>query len=126
MSDIKTYEENNPRNDRIIQNALRKIDSDILSNAICNEDDDVKQNIYRNMSIRAVKFLKDENQEKKGIELAVDGMEPMIIASILEKYKKTLIMKEELKMKMIIEAIDSINYMENIEILEQKLMAYHI
>ncbi len=208
MNVIMNYEENTLRNNRIIQNALRQIDSEILANAICNQSDDVHKIIYRNMSIRAVNFIKKDIQNKrgriskkqdeeaqsffikllknsndnyieisesdlstikfkfstdsldeltntlltiaeisknqgvlilekeltkinnpllkKGLELVIDGIDPMIIASILEKYKRTILKKEEIKMNMIMETIDSINYKEYPEVLKEKLEAHNI
>ena len=61
---------------------------------------------------------------RKGLELLIDGWEPLLIQSLLEKYKATYMKHVETELNMILEGIDSIAMLDLPLVMEEKLKAY--
>ncbi len=59
-----------------------------------------------------------------GIELLVDGTDPVLIRSILEKYQETYLQQAKAALSMIVEGIDSLTERINPALVEVKLRAY--
>jgi hypothetical protein len=60
MLNLDPYREPNLRNDQIIQRALRDIDSEPMSTAMVGMPEAWQTIIFRNMSVRAVAFIKED------------------------------------------------------------------
>jgi hypothetical protein len=206
MSDFEIYQENTEFNNRIIQYALREIDTKVLAIALSPLSEDTCQIVYRNMTSRAVslviqeieelgkipeksvkyaqahflkklkKFhafqiendqnvidelpqLKTDNEEtiintfvtlqryirkhnyldiekcieenthpllKKGLELFLDGWEPLLSQSILERYRTAYIEKIERETMMILEGMNSLFAKDLPQVIEEKLGAFNV
>lgn len=63
---------------------------------------------------------------QKGIEFLVDGTDPLLIRSILEKYQETYLQQAKATLNMIVEGIDSLAAKDHPYIVEQKLRAYMV
>jgi flagellar motor component MotA len=61
---------------------------------------------------------------KKGLELVVDGWEPLLMQSVLEKYRDTYLRKIENQLNMIIEGLDSLASRDIPYATEERLNAY--
>ena len=61
---------------------------------------------------------------RKGIEFLVDGSDPLMVRSILEKYRETYLQQTKATLNMIVDGIDSLAAKEHPYLVEQKLRAY--
>ena len=61
---------------------------------------------------------------RKGIEFLVDGSDPLMVRSILEKYRETYLQQAKAALNMIVDGIDSLAAKEHPYLVEQKLRAY--
>ena len=62
----------------------------------------------------------------KGLQLMVDGTDPELITSILERTKQTILREYEERLSMIIEGVDSIHFGDHPMFVAEKLEAYRI
>ena len=62
----------------------------------------------------------------KGLQLMVDGTDPELITSILERTKQTILREYEERLSMIIEGVDSIQFGDHPMFVAEKLKAYRI
>ena len=60
---------------------------------------------------------------RKGIEFLVDGSDPLMVRSILEKYRETWLQQAKATLNMIVDGIDSLAAREHPYLVEQKLRA---
>lgn len=190
--------------DIVIQMALREIDSEPLATALVDQDEEVREIIFRNMSKRAVVMIREDIRrlataapssiqmgqelfagllarneklyrergvegirktppppeidigsregivgsfsalatfirdagllplldiEKRtdnplfatGLRMLVEGWDPLLMRSILEKYKASLLRAREIEYDLIIEGIDSLASKDNPVVLEERL-----
>jgi hypothetical protein len=63
---------------------------------------------------------------RKGIEFLVDGTDPLMIRSILEKYQETYLQQAKTTLNMIVEGIDSLAERNLPQLVEVKLRAYMV
>lgn len=61
---------------------------------------------------------------RMGVELLVDGTDPLLIRTILEKYQETYLQQAKATLAMIVDGIDSLAAGELPHLVEQKLRAY--
>jgi hypothetical protein len=61
---------------------------------------------------------------RKGIEFLVDGSDPLVTRSILEKHRETYLQQAKAALNMIVDGIDSLAAKEHPYLVEQKLRAY--
>ncbi len=66
----------------------------------------------------------DDPFMRKGIQFLVDGTEPMLTRSILERYKKTLLQSYETRLDMMLEGIDTLASRYLPQLVEDKLKAH--
>ncbi len=66
MKHIHDFEENSDYNNRIIQMALREIETEVLTPALLELDEAMRKVIFRNMSPRAVEMIQEEMREAEG------------------------------------------------------------
>jgi hypothetical protein len=66
----------------------------------------------------------DDPVMRKGIELRVDGWEPLLSRSILEKYKASALRSFEARLDMIIDGIDALASRDIPQAVEEKLRAH--
>ncbi|GEM_PF-4609132 len=66
----------------------------------------------------------DDPVMRKGIELRVDGWEPMLARSILEKYKASALRSFETRLDMILDGIDALASGDLPQAVEEKLRAH--
>jgi len=208
MRNFKAFMEEGKFYDIVIQMALREIDSEPLAKALVDQDESVREIIFRNMSKRAVSFLKNDMRgmseaapesiraaqeflagllEKKaklfaeqdnkslprqpvlvpprldltnrnaiittfcalaefvleagllplegleagadnpvfrqGLLMLIEGWDPLLMRSILEKHKASLLRAQEIEFDLLIEGIDSLASKDNSLVMEQKLRA---
>jgi hypothetical protein len=205
MIQIEDFMEDTERNNRIVQRALREIDTEVLSDALADLPERIREIIYRNMSQRARSVLAEDIKGKKGIhpkqiqaareiwiqllnkhtkyvaaegaapakeeippvrmdapeqiiatfralasyvrshgflpleaaeqdiphplmrkgvEFLVDGLDPLYMRSILEKYKATYLRVEETRLEMILDGLESLASRDFPHVVEQKLRAH--
>ena len=60
MLDFKAFMEKGNFLDIVIQMSLREIDAETLARALVDQDEAVREIVFRNMSERAVTFLKED------------------------------------------------------------------
>ena len=60
MISMKDFQEQMPENDRVVQMALREIDTGLLADACLAMSGDEREIVYRNMSVRAKDMLQEE------------------------------------------------------------------
>ena len=206
MTTLMDFQEPGPENDRVVQMALREIDTALLARAMVSWSDDEQEIIYRNMTERAIVLLKEEmahngpattEQEsldtadffvqkllkyrkyaqsvgpgsgplerpvldtgspeaivesftaicrfakikgfvalegiedgaqnpvaRKGLELAIDGWEPMLVRTILEHMKASHLSRVERELDMIIDGVDNLISGVTPIVVHQVLQAY--
>jgi len=203
---LEDFREQVGDNDRIIQMALRETDSSLLAEAMAFLEPELRDIIYRNMSVRASKMLTDEVTEaertvsqhssrdaleffvqklskyrrytsgrehkavpetpppidvssdkavvetfaqlswfvrirgwlalegadekiddplvRKGLEMAIDGWDPMIVRQVLERMAETALAALKRRQQMVIEGIDSLLSADVAMATEEKLRAF--
>jgi hypothetical protein len=204
VRDFRAFMEQGGFLDIVIQIALREIDSEPLARALVDQDESVREIVFRNMSKRAVAFLKEDIRRlsdaaresiyaaqelfaglleksarsyteqgsdavkrapphidlstrdaiittfcalaefarekgllplegleagagnrifREGILMLVEGWDPLLIRSILEKYKVSLVRAHEIEYDLLIEGIDSLAAKDSSLVTDQKLRA---
>lgn len=204
MRDFREFKDQNPRNDIIIQMALRDIDSEPFATALVDMDEDVREIFYRNMSKRACSFIKEDIRDRaeaapeairaaqellsqlldrslalyeekgptppdptpppldfgsreatiasltalsefarregflalepvqasvespllrRGLIMMIEGWDPLLMRSILEKYKASWLRAMEIDYDLIIDGLESIASRDHSLVTEQKLRA---
>ncbi|HUX37693.1 MAG TPA: FliG C-terminal domain-containing protein [Rectinemataceae bacterium] len=202
MRDFGSFIRDSGFPDYVIQMALRDFDSEPLALALADQEEDVRQIIFGNMSLRAVAFLKEEIKEpdllapediraaqehfvrllekhnaswekegkmpeipkapeldlssreaivasfsrlaqfarrqgllplddlragtsnpmmRQGLMMLVEGWDPLLLRSILERYKESWLRAQEIEYDLIIEGIDSLASRDHSLVTEQKL-----
>ncbi|MCK4514546.1 MAG: hypothetical protein KAU31_04770 [Spirochaetaceae bacterium] len=206
MTTLVDFKEPGAENDRVVQMALREIDTALLARAMVEWSEEEQEIIYRNMTERAVILLKEEmahngpatseressgavdffvqkllkyrkyaqsmrpgtgplqrpvldtsNPEaivesftaisrfaiingfvalegieedtqnpvaRKGLELAIDGWEPMLVRTILERMKAHYLSRVEQELDMIIDGVDNLISGVTPIVVHQVLQAY--
>jgi hypothetical protein len=206
VRDFKAFMEQGGFHGIVIQSALREIDAETLARALADQDESIRDIVFRNMSTRAVAFLKDDIRRlseaapesiraaqglfadlleksaratsergtdarekapepprvdlsgreaiirtfcalvefaggkgllpfegleagagnpifRRGLLMLIDGWDPLLIRSILEKYKASLLRAQEIEYDLIIEGIDSLAARDDSTLAEEKLRA---
>lgn len=201
--ELMNFRENNERNNRVVQQALREIDSQMLAFMLFPLGEDERGIVYRNMSKRACsvlaeivgeledvpektartaleffegklekydRFLRREKDKpavltglddstpgsiaesmvmlaryvrgrrtldlehlsdgirnpvlKKGLQIFLDGYDPLIARSILDTQKKAWLRQQEIMCDMIVEGFDSIYQKDFPQVTEDKMRAH--
>ncbi len=202
MRDFGSFIRESGFHDYVIQMALRDFDSEPLSLALADQEEDVREVIYGNMSLRAVAFIKEEIKDpglvapeeiraaqehfmrllekhqavwekegkmpdspkppeldlsgreaiiasfsrlaqfarrrgflpldelragtdnqmmRQGLMMLVEGWDPLLLRSVLERYKESWLRAQEIEYDLVIEGIDSLAARDHSLVTEQKL-----
>lgn len=204
MTDFARFLKSDGCNDRIIQLALREIDSTPLALALVDQDEEIREIVFRNMSKRAASFLKEDIRDRaeaapeairaaqelwaglleknraldtekgpfptealppkidlssrestiasfarlaefvkhdgllpleevreviahpllrRGLLMLIEGWDPLLARSILEKYKQSYLRAMEIDYDLVIEGLDSLASRDNPLVTEERLRA---
>jgi hypothetical protein len=88
MIQIEDFIEDTERNNRVVQRALREIDTEVLSAALVDLPEKLRGIIYRNMSKRACSVLTEDVKGKTGIHPTRIQAAREILTQLLNKHKK--------------------------------------
>ena len=88
MAQFEDYLEQTSRNDIIVQRSLCEIDTDVLSTALVDVPEDIKNIFLRNMSTRASTLLTDDIKDKRAVSpLRIKSSQEFLI-QLLQKHSK--------------------------------------
>jgi hypothetical protein len=204
VREFRTFMERDDLSDIVIQMALREIDAEPLARALADQDERVRELVFRNMSRRAVAFIQEDIRRlsdaapesiraaqelfaglleksarafaergpaasartpappavdlssreaiittfcalaefargdgilplegleagagnpifRRGLLMLIEGWDPLLIRSVLEKYKASLLRAHEIEYDLLIEGIDSLAAKDSSLVTEEKL-----